>query len=257
MQSELFEANKKYWSNRAQGYSQVNQEELTGLQKANWLREITRQIAAVYPQQKPEELNILDVGTGPGFFAIILAEAGYQVTAVDATASMLAEAKRNSGALSETIDFRLMDAQELTFEDSSFDVVLSRNLTWVLEKPEQTYLNWQKVLRPGGLLLNFDANWYNYLHDDALKQGYEQDRRNVSIQQIDDHYLGTDIDAMEAIALRVPLTGVQRPEWDLHALNKIKMRSVTSDNSVWQRVWSPVEKINYASTPMFMIAAVK
>lgn len=124
MQSELFEANKKYWSNRAQGYSQVNQEELTGLQKANWLREITRQIAAVYPQQKPEELNILDVGTGPGFFAIILAEAGYQVTAVDATASMLAEAKRNSGALSETIDFRLMDAQELTFEDSSFDVVL-------------------------------------------------------------------------------------------------------------------------------------
>ena len=66
MQSELFEANKKYWSNRAQGYSQVNQEELTGLQKANWLREITRQIAAVYPQQKPEELNILDVGTGPG-----------------------------------------------------------------------------------------------------------------------------------------------------------------------------------------------
>lgn len=193
----------------------------------------------------------------PRFFAIILAEAGYQVTAVDATASMLAEAKRNSGALSETIDFRLMDAQELTFEDSSFDVVLSRNLTWVLEKPEQTYLNWQNVLRPGGLLLNFDANWYNYLHDDALKQCYEQDRRNVSIQQIDDHYLGTDIDAMEAIALRVPLTGVQRPEWDLHALNKIKMRSVTSDNSVWQRVWSPVEKINYASTPMFMIAAVK
>lgn len=257
MQSELFEANKKYWSSRAQGYSQVNQEELAGLQKAKWLLEISRQIAAVYPHHKPAELTVLDVGTGPGFFAIILAEAGYKVTAVDATASMLAEAKRNAGALSEIIDFRLMDAQELTFDDSSFDVVLSRNLTWVLEKPEQTYLTWKKVLRPGGLLLNFDANWYNYLHDAALKQGYEQDRLNVARQHIDDHYLGTDIDAMEAIALRVPLTGVQRPEWDLDALHKMNMRSVTSDNSVWQRVWSPVEKINYASTPMFMVAAVK
>ena len=77
---------------------------------------------------------------------------------------MLAEAKRNAGPWQEAIDFRLMDAQKPTFTAESFDVVLSRNLTWVLEDPEQTYGNWRHVLKPGGLLLNFDANWYNYLY---------------------------------------------------------------------------------------------
>ena len=45
------------------------------------------------------------------------------------------------------------------------------------------------------LLLNFDANWYNYLYDADLKQQYEQDRRNVQQNDLEDHYLSTDIDA--------------------------------------------------------------
>lgn len=75
---------------------------------------------------------MLDVGTGPGFFAIILAELGYQVTAVDYTASMLEEARRNAGALAGCIRFRQMNAEELTFPADSFDVVVTRNVTWNL-----------------------------------------------------------------------------------------------------------------------------
>ena len=240
MTSALFEVNKKYWTDRAPSYSQVNQEELAGCQRSNWLREISRQIQMVYPNRAPQEITVLDAGTGPGFFAVILAEAGYKVTAIDAAPAMLAEAKRNVGPWQEAIDFRLMDAQKPTFTAESFDVVLSRNL-----------------LKPGGLLLNFDANWYNYLYDADLKQQYEQDRRNVQQNDLEDHYLSTDIDAMEAIALQVPLTGIQRPHWDIRTLEKLRMRSITTDVSVWQRVWSTVEKINYASTPMFMIAAIK
>lgn len=47
---------------------------------------------------------------------------------------------------------------------------------------------------------------------------------------------------MEAIALQVPLTGIQRPHWDIRTLEKLRMRSITTDVSVWQRVWSTVEK---------------
>jgi len=237
MTSALFEVNKKYWTDRAPSYSQVNQEELAGCQRSNWLREISRQIQMVYPNRAPQEITVLDAGT--------------------AAPAMLAEAKRNAGPWQEAIDFRLMDAQKPTFTAESFDVVLSRNLTWVLEDPEQTYGNWRHVLKPGGLLLNFDANWYNYLYDADLKQQYEQDRRNVQQNDLEDHYLSTDIDAMEAIAMQVPLTGIQRPHWDIRTLEKLRMRSITTDVSVWQRVWSTVEKINYASTPMFMIAAIK
>ena len=92
MTSALFEVNKKYWTDRAPSYSQVNQEELAGCQRSNWLREISRQIQMVYPNRAPQEITVLDAGTGPGFFAVILAEAGYKVTAIDAAPAMLAEA---------------------------------------------------------------------------------------------------------------------------------------------------------------------
>ena len=52
MTSALFEVNKKYWTDRAPSYSQVNQEELAGCQRSNWLREISRQIQMVYPNRQ-------------------------------------------------------------------------------------------------------------------------------------------------------------------------------------------------------------
>ena len=87
------EENIHYWTHRAPGYSGVNQEELATDQKRVWGRTIQERIAARFPGRKPGSIRVLDVGTGPGFFAIILAKAGYQVTAVDYTEEMLCKAK--------------------------------------------------------------------------------------------------------------------------------------------------------------------
>ena len=40
-----------------------------------------------------------------------------------------------------------MDAQALEFEDESFDVIISRNLTWNLPHPEMAYKEWLRVLK--------------------------------------------------------------------------------------------------------------
>ena len=160
-----------YWTGRAKGYSEVNQHELATGQDRVWLGEIRKHLP------KGENLKILDVGTGPGFFAILLARAGYDVTAVDYTEAMLAEAKKNAGEVAEKIHFQRMDAQRLDFPDGYFDVVISRNLTWNLECPEQAYAEWMRVLKEGGRLLNFDANWYHHLFDEEKRREYEEDRR--------------------------------------------------------------------------------
>ena len=133
---ELLEQIEDYWTDRAEGYSQVNQEELAGDNRTNWRRELERH----FPENRTNETyKILDIGTGPGFFSIILAEAGYQVTAVDYTEAMLEEAKKNAGALARRITYCQMDASHLAFADETFDAVVSRNLTWNLEDPEQAY----------------------------------------------------------------------------------------------------------------------
>ena len=164
---ELLEQIEDYWTDRAEGYSQVNQEELAGDNRTNWRRELERH----FPENRTNETyKILDIGTGPGFFSIILAEAGYQVTAVDYTEAMLEEAKKNAGAFAQKITYCQMDASHLAFADETFDAVVSRNLTWNLEDPEQAYKEWMRVLKKGGILLNYDANWYHHLFD-AEKRG--------------------------------------------------------------------------------------
>jgi len=240
-----------YWTGRAEGYSQVNRHELATGQDAVWLREIEKHLP------KERNLKILDVGTGPGFFAILLARAGYDVTAVDYTQAMLMEAKKNAGSLAEKIHFFRMDAQKLEFPDGMFDVVISRNLTWNLEEPQKAYAEWMRVLKEGGRLLNFDANWYHHLFDEEKRREYEEDRKKVEDLHMDDHYTCTDIDAMEAIARQIPMSRTMRPAWDLQVLKRFAGKNVQADEQVWKRVWDQTEKVNYASTPMFLVSAVK
>ena len=150
-----------------------------------------------------------------------------------------------------------MDGQRLDFEDETFDVVISRNLTWVLEHPEKAYTSWKRVLKKPGLLINFDANWYHYLYDDRKEEEYQRDREAVREQGMEDYNTAPDIDeeAMEEIVRAVPLGRVLRPVWDMEVLERLKMKEVQADTEVWKSVWTPVEQVNFASTPMFMVTA--
>ena len=250
---ELLDKIEEYWTGRAEGYSQVNQGELATEQREKWKKNLMSHLKG----KKPEETKVLDIGTGPGFFAIILAEAGYQVTAVDYTEEMLKEAKQNAGKLAGKIHWQQMDAQNLTFESETFDVVVSRNLTWNLEKPEKAYGEWIRVLKKGGILLNYDANWYHHLFDQEKRRAYEEDRARVEELQLGDHYTCTDIDAMEEIAREVPLSRIARPTWDKQVLGQFSPNQMLVEEEVWKEVWSEEEKANYQSTPMFLIIVEK
>ena len=254
-QSILFE-NKNYWTGRAASYSEVNQLELSTRQRQKWSDCLHAEIARQFPERTPESLRVLEVGTGPGFFAILLCELGYDVTAIDLTPAMLEEAKKNAGELAGEICWMEMNAEALDFADESFDVVVSRNLTWNLPHPERAYAEWTRVLKPGGLLLNFDANWYAYLFDGEAQAAYERDRANSAEQGVWDQNVGENFDVMEDIARRVPLSNIRRPAWDLTLLRGLGLHAEV-DEQIWQRVWSEEEKLNFSSTPLFLIRAVK
>ena len=82
---------------------------------------------------------------------------------------MLNHAKENAGEHVSQIEWVRADVQNLEkMQDESMDVIVTRNLTWNLEEPQKAYEEWYRVLKKGGILLNFDAGWYNYLFDDDL-----------------------------------------------------------------------------------------
>ena len=252
----ILSENKSYWTGRAASYSEVNQLELATQQRQKWSDCLHAEIARQFPDRAPESLRVLEVGTGPGFFAILLRELGYDVTAIDLTPAMLEEAKKNAGELAGKICWMEMNAEALDFADASFDVVVSRNLTWNLPHPDKAYAEWTRVLKPGGLLLNFDANWYAYLFDDEAQAAYDRDRANSAEQGVWDQNVGENFDVMEDIARRVPLSNIHRPEWDLTLLRGLGL-CVEADDQIWQRVWSEEEKLNFSSTPLFLVRAAR
>lgn len=73
-----------------------------------------------------KDRDMLDVGTGTGRAALILALGGARVTAVDASEEMLAIARQRAAEqLMTSIKFQRGDAHNLDFADRSFDVVVS------------------------------------------------------------------------------------------------------------------------------------
>lgn len=84
-----------------------------------WLRRAGRRRLVELLEVSPGE-HALDVCTGTGELALLLARAGARVTAVDLSPDMLAQARKKAGAYD--IHFLQADATQLPFPDQTFDV---------------------------------------------------------------------------------------------------------------------------------------
>jgi len=69
--------------------------------------------------------SVLDVGTGTGRIAMVLAKAGASVTGLDASEEMLKVGRERAAAQQARVQFVAGDAHALNFPDRSFDVVVS------------------------------------------------------------------------------------------------------------------------------------
>lgn len=250
---ELLTTIEHYWTKRAPSYSDYILKTVDNDREALW----ANKLISSFPPESGRPLRVLDIGTGPGYFAFILAKRGFDVTAVDYSEGMLELARQNAGVYGEAIDFARMDAHCLDFDDESFDVIVTRNLTWNLEDPARAYADWFRVLRPGGRLLNYDANWYAYLFDEQKRQAYEQDRINTAREGVTDNNYYEDGDIMEAISRNLPLGRMRRPQWDAVTLVNIGFSKFFVDTVVDGVLLDEEEKINFASTPGFLICAEK
>ncbi|MDR2758030.1 MAG: methyltransferase domain-containing protein [Spirochaetaceae bacterium] len=247
----FLEETKKRWNEAAKRYSESINNELAAKERQGWTALIQRNA----PREGP--LEVLDIGTGPGFFAIILSHAGHKVTAIDCTPGMLEQAKINFQKEGVEPALRLMDSHKLDFADNTFDLIVNRNVTWILHEPEAAYREWKRVLKPGGRLLIFDANWYMNVYDEETGAAYRRKIREYYEQygclperpimhKIEDYWI------------RLPLVGVPRPQWDKAVLMRLGFIRIHLEHHIDKEVSSPspVQDI-YNLMPMFMISAAK
>ena len=100
-----------------------------------------------------------------------------------------------------------------------FDLVISRNVLWNLEQPEQAYREWLRVLKPNGTVMNFDGNFYYYVTDAEYGDRTRWEHK---------HMQGINANSIDRIGEHLPMARRLRPEWDVQELQKLGAKDVCS-----------------------------
>ena len=224
-----------YWDNRSENFSKTRRIELDGIDGLAWRN--------IFKKNLPDEKNltILDVGTGAGFFAAILSKLGHKVIGVDMSNKMLGEASKNLRELKLPAEFKRMNAQALEFADETFDAVVTRNLTWTLPDVKAAYREWHRVLKIGGVLMNFDSDYGDKNFSADICNEIE-----VSDAQLNE---------CDAIKNSLTISTRRRPMWDAGFLEGINF-SVRLHEDI-SHVVHRDSRCVYDSVPLFALFATK
>lgn len=233
----LLQQIEAYWDKRSADFNTLRMQEMQSPNGHAWSKLIMSQI----PQGKI--LKVLDVGTGTGFFSFLLAHDGHQTIGIDMSMQMVNHARENSRAFSSTAQFEKMDATQLDFSDSSFDLLISRNVTWTLPDTEAAYSEWLRVLTPGGMLLNFDSDYGRTTFTNTKGHVHE-------------HMAATTLDECTQLKNQLPISREIRPQWDASILQALNVSDLTIEANIRPLVQLD-NNLQYEDIPIFMIKAIK
>jgi len=99
--------------------------------------------------------DALEIGSGTGYFSLNLVQLGVieRLTATDISAGMLERLAGTAEALGlEEVTTVVTEAEELPFEDESFDLVLGHAVLHHIPDLDRAFAEFRRVLRPGGMI---------------------------------------------------------------------------------------------------------
>jgi ubiquinone/menaquinone biosynthesis C-methylase UbiE len=114
----------------------------------------------------------LDVGCGAGTDLAAMAQrmpSGAQVSGIDASQTMIAEARRRTADLGAQVSLRVGQATDLPYPDNAFDACLADTVLQHVPDPARVVSEMARVTRPGGRVaaLEFDLGTTFLDHPDT------------------------------------------------------------------------------------------
>ncbi len=130
---------------------------------------VTKHFGGVRISQRLAELcnigkdsYVLEVGCGTGMNTCRLAEKiGCHVVGVDLSEQMVSWAQRRveRKELSGRVSVRVADAQELPFEDATFDAMLCESVTAFVPDKDKALSEYRRAVKPGGYVGLNEGTW--------------------------------------------------------------------------------------------------
>jgi len=121
-------------------------------------------IPLVVPFDDGKDKDVLEIGCGNGVDGVMWAKAGARYTGVDLTEAAVGATKTHFECLGLEGTFQQENAQGLSFDDASFDIVYSHGVLHHTPEPERAFDEVFRVLKPGGraVLMLYHKSSFNY-----------------------------------------------------------------------------------------------
>ena len=131
---------KNFWDRNAGRYDRFMRKDRAAYEKM---------YALLRPVVKAK--TVLELATGTGLIAKHIVSAAKHIEATDASAEMIAEARRDNR--SAKLYFSVQDMFRLPYAPQSFDVVIVSNALHIVAHPEKALAEIRRVLKDDGVLI--------------------------------------------------------------------------------------------------------
>ena len=131
---------KNFWDRNADWYDRFMQKDCAAYEK---MYELIRPVV--------KAKTVLELATGTGLIAKNIVNAAAHIEATDASAEMIAEAKRDTR--SAKLHFSVQDMFRLPYANQSFHVVIVSNALHIVPQPEKALQEIKRVLKDDGVLI--------------------------------------------------------------------------------------------------------
>lgn len=120
--------------------------------------DIEKERKFILDKAKPLYGNILEIGTGKGYLALELAKQGFKFTSIDISKEDQEFARLNLKyfGLEKYVNFRIENAENLSFGDKSFDIIFLVNVVHHLTNPFRVMDEVIRVVTSGGKIILSD-----------------------------------------------------------------------------------------------------
>ena len=145
---------RHYWDNRALDYSKETGHGFSSAEEYGLWSEVVRRNLPPSNGRKA-----LDLGTGPGYMAMLLCQLGYETKGLDVSENMLSLARQKAQKAGLAVEFLQGDVDVPPFEENSMDIIVCRHIMWTLPDVSQAIATWKSILKDRGSLLVIDGIW--------------------------------------------------------------------------------------------------
>jgi len=153
-----------------------------------WMQYVAKSFVSLAKKWEITSGKALDVGTGTGLLAIELAKgiAGLEIIGLDLSDVVLELARDNAreSEVTSRVTFECGNAEDMPFEDGTFDLVISSNTLHLLENPIRMFNEIQRVLQPTGrfFISDFRRSWLGILTKHIRASYSPQELEDISSQ---------------------------------------------------------------------------